>query len=218
MNQVGLHLVRVHDNAIGKAILGSKGQAIDKVVVAGSRSRVDVVSRQHNRLAECLVVQHQQRAIDRLELVVPEDVEYRRFRSPRVANEPAVIGRDPGDLAREARPRLLVLSEVEQHDSWPVPQFGAVQIVPGDDLESDPLGRQRRRQPEGVWPVAPTGEQGHLTMVRTLRVRVHQGQSRPWMVRQNTSTLLSSHDRSRPANAGPSSHWPSAMPLRQSAE
>ena len=75
LDELVFHLRRVDEDAIGEPVLDAQREAIAPRVVAVPLARIDVVGGERDPLAEQLVVEHQQRAIEELELVVPQDVE-----------------------------------------------------------------------------------------------------------------------------------------------
>ena len=65
------HLLRMDENVVTELVLNSKSCAVEPRVFQVSSRLVDIVRREDYFLARELVVQHQNRTIEQLELVVP---------------------------------------------------------------------------------------------------------------------------------------------------
>ena len=71
-----LHPVGVYKDVVGKAILDSQGKPVEHRVFRVSARRVNVMRGENNLLSEEFVIHHEQSAVQELDFVVPENVEY----------------------------------------------------------------------------------------------------------------------------------------------
>ena len=155
----------MHENVVGQAILRPQRRAIEPRVGPVSHACIHVVNREDDLLSQPLVIERQQRAIERVELVVPEDVENLRDGRGRITQQPAVVDQNSPDLAEKAGVRRLIASEIEEPHARRAAKIRAVQLVARDDIEADALRQEGGRQTEGVGSVAPAGQQGNLKLV-----------------------------------------------------
>ena len=166
------HLLRVNKDMIGQPVLNSQGQTVEKRVVGVSLARIHVVRGERDLLSQHLVVEHQQRPIEDLELVVPQDVQDLRPCGRGVAEESRIVDQHSRHLRRETGTLALIPAQIEKVELGTHAQFGAVQLIAPDEIQTDTPRDERRRQAERVRPVATAGQQTYEWL------RIHSVSSR----------------------------------------
>src|SRR5437868_12237808 len=95
IDELALHLLRVNEDMIGKPILHSQREAIEGGISRIPLTRVHIVNGQNGLFPESPVVKHQQRSIEQLELVVPENMEDYGLGGSGIADQFGVVHREP---------------------------------------------------------------------------------------------------------------------------
>src|SRR5262249_32134664 len=96
------------------------------------------------------VKNHQQRSIERFELVVPKDVKQLGLREEGITNQLGVIRQDPRSLPGETCAGILFTTQIQEIRLRVVTQFGELQIIASDDVQTDSLRKKLGRQAIGV--------------------------------------------------------------------
>ena len=91
--------------------------------------------REDERFSDHLVVEYQQRAIEELKFVVPQNVENLGLRNGSVTNESPIISQDPGNFSREIRARILVSAQIEKFDQAIIAQLRQVEVVAANKID-----------------------------------------------------------------------------------
>src|SRR5690606_21154775 len=153
-----LHLIGVHEKMIGEPILDSQSDPIEPTVVAVSPRGIDVMSGEDHLATADAVIEHQDGAIEVLELVVPQYVKDRRLRSRRVDDQPSVILQEATCLHQNGRILALISPQVEKADEPARMEFRCVHLVAPDELHEHTESRQGARQAKGVGEIVPSRE------------------------------------------------------------
>src|SRR5688572_2366830 len=90
--------------------------------------------REHDFLSQDPVKTHQQRAIEQLEPIVPENMEYPRPRSGGVSQKSGVVPRYPGHLIEEGDIRSQAAAEFQKPQVGSLVKFRAIDIRTADQL------------------------------------------------------------------------------------
>ena len=88
LDEFTLHLFRVNEDMVGKPILDSERQPIEERIVGVPPAGIHIVHGAGRSSSPSLVVKHQQRSIEELEFVVPQDMKDSRPGRRGVANQP----------------------------------------------------------------------------------------------------------------------------------
>lgn len=179
LNELQPHARGVDEDVVARPVLGPESQTVQRRVVAIPLSSVDIVRREHDPLAQRTVIPHQQRAIERFEPVVPENVEDVGAGIRGVADQAGVIPQHTTHLRARTRLRSLIPAEVEKVYAGTVLQQRSIQLITADHIQSNPGTKQGVGQAEHIGPVTATGQQRgvdgrHLRLVlRTSRRERH---------------------------------------------
>jgi hypothetical protein len=101
------HLFRMNKDVVGLPILDSQGKSIEARIFRVSPIGIYIVHSKDNLLPEKPVVKHQQRAIEVLKFVIPQDVKKFGLGCRSVAKQLRVVRQNPESLLSNAdiRPR-----------------------------------------------------------------------------------------------------------------
>src|SRR5712691_10250175 len=91
-------------------------------------------------------------------------MEDRRPGCGRVSDEPNVIAQDSRDLPYQTGVRSLIASQIEHVQSWRPTQFGAVQLIAGNEIQTYTFRDERCCQAECVWLVGTAAQQSDFDL------------------------------------------------------
>ncbi len=115
---------------VGKPILDSQRKPIEAGIVRIPYARIHVMHGENYFFPEPLVVKHQQRSIEGLEFIVPQDVKDSWLRFCSVANQPGVVRLEPWKVfLRKPTSEPLIASQIKKAHSGLAAKFRAIQFV-----------------------------------------------------------------------------------------
>ena len=85
--------------------------------------------------SEQLVVEQEQRAIEELKFIIPQDMKYLWLCCGGVTNELPIISKDPSNFSREIRARILVSTQIEEIDQAIIAQLRQVEVIATDKID-----------------------------------------------------------------------------------
>src|SRR4051812_36753959 len=100
-SQLLFHPARVDEDVVHQPILNAQREPVEPAVVAVPASGIHVMDRQNQALPVHPVIEHQNRAVEELNLVVPEDVKYLCIACSGVANQLVVIRGQACEFAQQ---------------------------------------------------------------------------------------------------------------------
>src|SRR5207249_11091651 len=93
-------------------------EPVQPVVIRVPLSNVDVVNSKQDFFTKEFVIDHQERAIEELKLIVPQNVEYGCRGRGRVTKQAQVIKGNSKQLFRSADIRPLIATQVKKPHIW----------------------------------------------------------------------------------------------------
>ena len=90
---------------------------------------IHIVHCEDHSFSQESVVKHNQRSIEGLELVIPQDVEDLRHGRGGIADQLAVEDQHPEHLSYETGIRPLIASQIKKAYSWLPVEFWAIQLI-----------------------------------------------------------------------------------------
>jgi len=150
------------EDVVTKSVLNLEREAIEQRVFRVPSRLINVVRGERNSLSKYLVVQHQDRAIEEFEFVVPQNVQYSGLGARGVPDQLGVVDQQLRQLQRDTSIVVLAAAKVEKTKIRGGVQLRAVDFVAANYLETYAFRTERHRQPECVMPVLASSQQTNL--------------------------------------------------------
>src|SRR5262245_22478121 len=151
------------EDMIGHCVHHTKREPAERVAPLIALVGVDIVSSEHELLAEQLVKGNEQRSIEQLELVFPQDMEDLRIAPKGVRKETGVHAEAPNGLPKAGLARTQIPMQ-RQHANTASRQHRKVKIlVAANDINTEiPLLRKALGERDGIPSVATTCQNGYV--------------------------------------------------------
>ena len=89
----------MNKDVVGKPILDSEREPVEARIPRIPLAGIDIVRGEDDFFPQELVVKRQQRSIEELEFVIPQDMKDSRLGCRRIANELGIVHRHPEELS-----------------------------------------------------------------------------------------------------------------------
>jgi hypothetical protein len=127
------------EDVVGQLILRSQRKTIQGSVIRISLADIYIVYGESNLLAQSLVVQHENDAVEQLKLVVPKNVKDLRLGCRGVTDQLRVVGQDPVDFSADAGIRSLITSQIQKVHPGIAVKLLTIKIITPNQIQAHSL-------------------------------------------------------------------------------
>src|SRR5215469_12054160 len=129
LTKLFLHFFGMDENVIAEEILNPKSEVIEKRVIAVAPCLIYVVSCKNDLLAQHFVVQHQESAVEELDLVVPQNMQNPGPGTSGVADKSRVVDHESPQLVHESAFLRLLSPKIKKSEIPSDVQLRAIYFI-----------------------------------------------------------------------------------------
>ena len=162
LDQLISHLAGVNEDMVAQPVLHSEREPVEPRIIAVPLPLIHIVRGESDLFSQHPVIEHQQSAVEELDLAVPQDMKHGRPRQSGIAHQRRVMSQDAPQFGGQRRPGPGWRPEIEKAEMGRGVHLRAVHLVAADDIQANALQDQGSGQAERVRPVDSARQQRGL--------------------------------------------------------